>query len=154
MSNSSNREGTSESKFVAQSSTLADGQLAHGTPETRDHGYGDKTTTMEPKTVGQAAKDVDVPTAEEPAPSYLQEAQAAATAAGEKAYEAGSKVLAATGLMGGEKPKAPEVKQEVRHDPKIDALGKEHVEDFMRSQYTSNQRAGDTILPGGQDQKQ
>lgn len=70
------RPGTSETRFEQQQDAHAAGQLADGTPALNDHGYGDKSVTMEPDTVGQALKDVSVPSAEEPKDtSYIGQAK-------------------------------------------------------------------------------
>lgn len=70
------RPGTPETRFEQQQDTHAAGQLADGTPALNDHSYGDKSVTMEPDTVGQAPKDVSVPSAEEPKDtSYIGQAK-------------------------------------------------------------------------------
>ncbi|OCK80561.1 CRAL/TRIO domain-containing protein [Lepidopterella palustris CBS 459.81] len=60
------RTGASTPRNEQQESSRTAGQLAEGTPAVTDHGHGDKITTMEPSTVGQAPKDVSVPPVEEP----------------------------------------------------------------------------------------
>lgn len=147
-SNSETRAGTSEAKYAAQGHTLADGQLQDSTPDTRDHGQGERTTTMEPSTVGQAAKDVEVPTAAPAADAatqdttYLGQAQAALGAAAGAASGAGQSVLAVVGLGGkhegqsatGQETKAPAA------DGRVDSMPQQEVENFIRSKYETGAR--------------
>ncbi|KAB8342975.1 hypothetical protein FH972_022570 [Carpinus fangiana] len=146
-SNSDTRAGTSETRFTQQSHTLADGQLAQHTPESRDNGQGDKTTTMEPSTVGQAAKDVDVPLAQPPTEetdtSYLGQAKAAVGAAAGAATGVGASVLAAAGLGGSTETKkkdGDDTQVETKEDSRVDDMKQQEVENFIRTKYeTSNQ---------------
>ncbi|KAI7465970.1 CRAL/TRIO domain-containing protein [Hortaea werneckii] len=50
------RQGTSSTRYAQQSMTHAAGQLASGTPETKEDSQGEKQGIMEPGTVGQAPK--------------------------------------------------------------------------------------------------
>ncbi|CAI6338884.1 unnamed protein product [Periconia digitata] len=141
------REGTSETRYDQQHPTHASGQLATGTPHaaTNDHGHGDKTVTMEPGTVGQAPKDVSVPTPapSEPAaaPGYVEQAKAAVSSAAGAVtgLVGGSAVSNGDGVVNGnedkEKEKSPEQKE---LDSKIDQTAVPVVETMLREQ----QRAG------------
>ncbi|KAF2500130.1 CRAL/TRIO domain-containing protein [Lophium mytilinum] len=137
------RAGTSSTRFEQQAMTHAHGQLAEGTPAVNDHGFGDKTVTMEPSTVGQAPKDVSVPPAEEPpAPGYLEQAKGAVgSAATAVTAAAGSAASAVAGVLpvGGKntETKVEEVKEkteeEKEQDRRVDAAKPEVVEGFLRS---------------------
>lgn len=143
------REGTSESRFEQQNQTHASGQLAEGTPEAavKDHGYGDKTVTMEPNTIGQAPKQIPLPEREEPpAPGYLEQAQnAAAQASGYVASTVTSVAGAVTGAVSGNTDKKEEVAEPARAkspaeqqlDRQIDASKDQNVEVFLREQNRS-----------------
>jgi hypothetical protein len=146
------RAGTSETRYAQQEHTHASGQLEDGTPHSavNDHGHGDKSVTMEPATVGQAPKEVNLPQKETPAPGYLDQAKQVASQA---ATTVSSTVTAAastvTGLVGGSGPnadnqrpedKVPEKTPEQKAlDSQIDTKEAPAVEDFLRSQ-TGNTR--------------
>ena len=137
------REGTSDTKFEQQNQTHAAGQLAQGTPQAaiNDHGHGDKTVTMEPRTIGQAPKEIPVPEPEKPAaPGYLEQAQnAAALASAAVTSTVGGLVGAVTGSKAAEQKveepvervKSPEEKE---MDREIDATKNTSVEAFLREQ--------------------
>ncbi|KAH6637705.1 CRAL-TRIO domain-containing protein [Boeremia exigua] len=143
------REGTSEARFEQQDKTHASGQLAEGTPDAavKDHGYGDKTVTMEPNTVGQAPKQIPLPEREEPpAPGYLEQAQnAAAQASGYVASTVTSVAGAVTGAVSGNAEKKEEIVEpthtkspaEQQLDSQIDAAKDQNVEVFLREQNRS-----------------
>ncbi|KAI9724635.1 MAG: hypothetical protein M1828_003659 [Chrysothrix sp. TS-e1954] len=140
------RVGTSETRFNEQNTTHAAGQLASETPVRNDYGDGDTTTTMEPSTVGQAPKNVEVPEAkpkEEPAsPSYMEQAKAAAGSAASAVSAAGGTVLAKTGLGGQQAEDQEQKKEETaaeqkKEDPRVDSMPNNNVEDFIRQQYTT-----------------
>ncbi|KZM22614.1 uncharacterized protein EKO05_0009735 [Ascochyta rabiei] len=143
------REGTSEARFEQQNQTHASGQLAEGTPHAavNDHGYGDKTLTMEPNTVGQAPKEIPLPEREQPlAPSYLEQAQNAATqASGYVASTVTSVAGVVTGAVTGSAEKKegamepPRTKSptEQQLDRQIDASKDQDVEVFLREQNRS-----------------
>jgi hypothetical protein len=143
------REGTSEARYEQQNQTHASGQLAEGTPHAavNDHGYGDKTVTMEPNTVGQAPKDIPLPEREEPpAPSYLEQAQkAAAQASGYVTSTVTSVADAVTGAVSGNGEKKEEAVEPARTkspaeqhlDRQIDASKDQDVEVFLREQNRS-----------------
>ncbi|KAL6703464.1 hypothetical protein ACN47E_009638 [Coniothyrium glycines] len=140
------REGTSETRYAQQSHTLADGQLAAGTPDAavNDHGHGDKTITMEPNTVGQAPKEKPLPEPEQPpAPGYLEQAkQAAAAASATVTSAAGAVVTAVTGSHEQDKhveSAAPKTKsaEEQELDRKIDEVSDKDVEAILRAKNTS-----------------
>lgn len=139
------REGTSSTRYEQQGHTHASGQLEEGTPHAaiNDHGYGDKTVTMEPGTVGQAPKDVSVQPEEPSAPSYLDQAKAAAASASATVTSTVSSAAGAvTGLVGGigaaEKVEKVEeiAPQKSEEDKKLDeAIDKKEepaVEGFLR----------------------
>lgn len=141
---STDRSGTSSTRYADQSSTHAHGTLGSGTPSVRDEGHGASHSVMDPNTVGQAPKEHPMPEPETTAPSYLEQAQALAGQAGAAVSGAGSAALAAVGYGGGqttaaETEKAEEQQQERRipHDPAVDAAGDRSVEDFLRDQYKS-----------------
>lgn len=140
------REGTSDTRYEQQNHTHASGQLAEGTPHAavNDHGHGDKTVTMEPNTVGQAPKDVSIPTPEPPAPGYMDQAKSvAASASAVVTSTATSAAGAVAGLVGGSaeektEQKAPEKsEEEKRLDREIDAKDEPAVEGFLREKSTS-----------------
>ncbi|SMR63725.1 unnamed protein product [Zymoseptoria tritici ST99CH_3D1] len=60
------RQGTSATKFVQQNDTYAEGQAANNTPNTTLDGQGSRQAVVETRTVGQAPKEVGLPT---PAPA-------------------------------------------------------------------------------------
>jgi len=130
------RAGTSDTRFTQQHATHAEGQLAHGTPAVNDHGYGDKTSTVEPSTVGQAPKDVSIPPlqSESSAPTYMEQAQALPGQAYEAATSAATAAMAAVGL-GGKEEEQPreEPKPQKKEDPRVDGLSDRTVEEFMRA---------------------
>lgn len=142
------REGTSDTRYEQQTHTHADGQLADGTPHAavNDHGHGDKTVTMEPGTIGQAPKDVSIPSPEPPAPGYLDQAkQVAAQASSVVTSSAAAAAGAVTGLVGGDKAKAEEKveekapeksEEEKKLDAEIDAKSAPAVEGFLREKAT------------------
>ncbi len=140
------REGTSESRLEQQNLTHASGQLADGTPQkaVNDHGAGDKTVTVEPRTIGQAPKEIPLPEPEQPAaPGYLEQAQNAAASATSAITSTVSGLAGA--VMGGNKTeekveepiqrtKSPEEKE---MDRKIDAAHDKDVEAYLRKQNAS-----------------
>lgn len=122
------RQGTSATRFEQQQYTHAAGQLADGTPAQRETVKGDKVAVMEPKTVGQAPKEHDVPQPEgsEPAaPSYIDQAKGLVG-------QMEQTVLSAVGYGGKEEPAAP-VEEEKKEDPAVDAMDSKDVEEFLRS---------------------
>ncbi|ORY15906.1 CRAL-TRIO domain-containing protein [Clohesyomyces aquaticus] len=144
----SGRTGTSDTRFAAQNQTHAAGQLAAGTPHSaiNDHGHGDKTLTMEPSTVGQAPKEVNIVKDEgAPAPGYLDAAKAYA---GQAAGMVTSTVGAVGGLVGGggktemdgeeklvEKEKSEEEKETER---RIEEKANPVIEGFLREKTVSS----------------
>ncbi|KAF2018518.1 CRAL/TRIO domain-containing protein [Aaosphaeria arxii CBS 175.79] len=141
------RQGTSDTRYEQQHETHAAGQLADGTPyaAVNNHGQGDKTVTMEPGTVGQAPKDVTIPSQEPPAPGYVEQAkQVASTAAATVTSTVGSAVGNVAGLTGGSKSelktedgvvaKSPEQKE---LEKRIDAKDDPSIEGFLREKNTS-----------------
>lgn len=149
------RSGTSSARYDAQSATHADGQLAKSTPDKIDHGFGDKTTTVEPTTVGQAHKTVDVPDAQPPAAeehqaSYLEQAKNAAAGAATTVTEAGSAALGMMGLGGASDNQSAPAQEEKKEDltvrekpqdPRIDKMEDKDVEAFIRDQYATSKPA-------------
>jgi len=152
---SSVRDGTSSSRYAQQEGGHAAGQLAHTTPDVRNHGFGDRTSTVEPSTVGQAHKDVDVPYAQSQAPqvdtSYLGQAKAMANSALQTTSSAvgtaSNTVMSAVGYEHHEAQPAqhpPKQRRSIPQDPRVDRLPQHQVEDFIRSQYTSHNTLGET----------
>lgn len=153
------RAGTSGTRYEAQAETRAQGQLADGTPDSIDHGYGDRTKTMEPGTVGQAQKDVTIPDAkpsndddQKQQPGYLEQAKTAASGAAAAVGGAGSAMMAKVGLGGVSaspeaaaeeaKPNASEMPIRQKEDTRVDKMDDKNVEEFIRSQYSSANKAG------------
>lgn len=139
------REGTSSTRYTQQQHTHAEGQMAAGTPAPLHHGYGDKTHTVEPSTVGQGRKDVGVPRAQgaaEDESTYLGQAKAVASSAYDTAASAATSVLGSVGLAGKQEqaeaePAAPQVRPS-REDPRISHMEDRKVEDFIRNKYASH----------------
>lgn len=142
------RQGTSSTRFEQQSATHASGQLADGTPALRDNAEGDKHAVMDPHTVGQAPKEHPLPTPEEPAPSYVDQAKDVAGQAYEKGVELQQSVLSAVGYGGKEEPKVAE--PATKEDPAVDGMASKGVEEFLRSQNLS-QGAADKATAAGQE---
>lgn len=155
------RKGTSDSRFEQQAGTHAEGQLADGTPSTIHHGHGDKTSIMEPSTIGQAPKDVSVPKAQPNADaqagqsqSYLEQAKAvagsAAATVSAASMTAAESAMHAVGLGGqeGKEGEQQAAKAEATidkpHDPAVDAMKNKDVEDFIRSKYASANHPSNT----------
>lgn len=148
------RDGTSQSRYQQQEGGHAAGQLAYSTPDIRYQGFGDKTSTVETSTVGQAHKDVSVPFAYSQEPqvdnSYLGQAKAMANSAvqttGSVVGAAGNTVMSAVGYGDQEPQHQPYAPQEQRrtipHDPRVDRLPQHNVEDFIRSQYATHSTPG------------
>lgn len=153
------RAGTSGTRYEAQAETRARGQLADATPDSINHGYGDRTKTMEPGTVGQAHKDVSVPDAtpandvdQQQQPGYLEQAKNAATGAAAAVGGAGSAVMAKVGLGGSAdaqehpaeeaKTNGSELPVRPKEDPRVDRMDDKNVEEFIRSQYSSANQVG------------
>lgn len=140
MGPSTDRDGTSHSRYADQSHTHAHGNVAEGTPHV-EGSHGDAYSVMEPGTVGQAPKEHPMPPAEEPpAPSYLDQAKSVAGQAYDTAAAAGSSVLAAVGVGGKqEEPVQEETEPQIPHDPAVDGAEPHKVEEFLRSQYQSKE---------------
>lgn len=144
------RQGTSESRFEQQQETHASGQLERGTPHTalNDHGSGDKTVTMEPSTVGQAPKDVSIPSEQPPAQGYLAQAKGlAASATSAVTSTVGSAAGAVANMAGGNgtkvektvEQKSPEKTAEQKEiEKKIDGTEDPAIEGFLRAQTESH----------------
>lgn len=137
------RTGTSLGKFEQQNHTHAKGQMAEGTPVTIDQGYGDKHTTSEPATIGQAAKDVEVPYREKPQDtSYLGQAKAALNSAVVAAEGAEEAVLEKLGYGHKQEEKPAEPQHAAPEDPRIGQMENKDVEAFLRSKYADYDRPG------------
>ncbi|KAF1946628.1 CRAL/TRIO domain-containing protein [Clathrospora elynae] len=142
------RQATSETRYEQQAKTHADSNLASDTPQVavNDHGYGDKTMTMEPNTIGQAPKEVPLPEPEQPAaPGYLDQAkQAAASASATVTSTATSAAGAVMGAVGAgakeekiEEPVGTKSPAEKEMDDKIDATSAQDMEAFLRAKNMS-----------------
>ncbi|KAF2232760.1 CRAL/TRIO domain-containing protein [Viridothelium virens] len=134
------RQGTSETRFEQQDATHATGILAEGTPEVRHHGHGDKTSTMEPKTVGQAPKEVPRPEVREgegEGEGYVARAQAVASnayqEAGKLVGEAQKSVMGTVGLGDKEEGEKEVETQAEKTDPVVDNMKETNVEEYLRS---------------------
>lgn len=138
------RTGTSLSSYQAQNMTHARGQLAEGTPVVIDQGYGDKHTTHEPSTIGQAPKNVDIPYRDAPQAdnSYLGQAKAAVQSAVGAAESAEEAVLERLGYGHKQEEKKVEPKQQAPDDPRIAQLENKDLEAYLRSQYADYDRPG------------
>lgn len=163
------RQGTSATRYEAQSGTHAAGQAKQDTPLVTDN--DDKNTVIEPSTLGQAAKDVSVPEATPPArvgaaetasgadggqeQSYLQQAKAAIGSASETVlgavgYGGRGQVEKDTAheestriISGGELlDKEVDVNKTAEAAKKVDEMPKGDVEEFIRSKYTTANQAG------------
>ncbi|KAL1303320.1 hypothetical protein AAFC00_006723 [Neodothiora populina] len=139
LSPSTDRDGTSTARYQQQGYTHAHGNVAEGTPHIQGS-QGDTYGVMEPNTVGQAPKEHPLPVEEPPAPSYLDQAKSMAGQAAGTAAAVGSSALAAVGL-GGYAAAEPEPKEEEPKapaaDPAVDNAAPHKVEEFLRSQYSS-----------------
>lgn len=125
------RTGTSETRYIQQSGTHAEGTLAEGTPETKVDSQGEKQALMDPNTVGQAPKEHPLPIPEEPAPSLLDQAKDYAGQAVEQAKQLPGTVMSAVGM--GEKKEETAEPQEKKEDPAVDAMPAANVEEFLRA---------------------
>ncbi|KAK7546699.1 CRAL-TRIO domain-containing protein [Phyllosticta citricarpa] len=125
------RTGTSEARLAGQNGTHAEGQLADGTPHdaVNDHGHGDKTVTMEPNTVGQAAKDVpETKTGEEGKRKSLVD----------QAKDTAETVAASVGLVNGKKKgEDAENTAATAEDERVDKMQDKQVEGYLREQTMS-----------------
>jgi len=140
---STDRQGTSSTRYSGQGDTHAHGNAREGTPTTKGS-HGDTYHVMEPNTVGQAPKEHPLPPTEEPpTPSYLDQAKAVAGQAYGTAASVGSSALAAVGLGGHKTEEATESRDESpRADPKVDAADASQIEEFLRSRNESGTNAG------------
>ena len=133
------RAGTSETRYVQQSGTHAEGTLAQGTPALKIDSQGEKQALMDPNTVGQAPKEHPLPIPEEPAPSMMDQAKGLAGQAVEGAKQLPATVMGAVG-MGGQKEEDVQ-EQAKKEDPAVDAMEGRNVEEFLRSQTMSKPEA-------------
>lgn len=129
------RAGTSETRYIQQSGTHAEGTMADGTPDVKVDSQGEKQALMDPHTVGQAPKEHPLPIPEEPAPSIVDQAKEYAGQAVETAKTLPATVMSAVG-MGGQKEE-PVQEQAKKEDPAVDAMEGRNVEEFLRSQTMS-----------------
>ena len=142
------RQGTSATRYEQQDATHAAGELAHGTPSTQVNSQGDRTATMEPRTVGQAPKEHPATTEQtvsqsedpEPQPSYMDQAKQVAGQAYEQAAALPQTVMGAVG-MGGQKQSSQPQTEQVRDDPRVEQLSGEKVEEMLRAQTMSKPQA-------------
>lgn len=124
------RTGTSEARLAGQNGTHAEGQLADGSPDSavNDHGHGDKTVTMEPNTVGQAAKDV----------SSDKDGEGKRKSLVDQAKETASTVAASVGLANGKKENGDAEKTAAAaEDERVDKMEDKQVEGYLREQTAS-----------------
>ncbi|KAE9983019.1 hypothetical protein BLS_005036 [Venturia inaequalis] len=134
------RTGTSDTRLEQQDGTHASGTAASATPYNVTYGQHDKASTIEPSTVGQAPKDVQVhlPNSDggsSQAPGYLAQAQ----------NMAAKVVASAAGVVGlGGEEKKGAVKEEGRADVKddrVDGVKDEVVEEYLRAKAVAENRA-------------
>ena len=128
------------------------GQMGARAPTETDHGYGDRTTILEPSTVGQARTNVEVPHAERAHThgdeSYLGQAKAVADSAyattASVVGAASNSVMSAMGYGGQHEPEVNHSVERERktEDPRVDRMDNNAVEDFIRSQYTTHDNPG------------
>lgn len=149
-SNAPPQQSTSTTHYQQQQFSHTNNQGAEATPALVDHGYGDKTRTIQPATVGQAPKHVNVPetdTSEAVDNSYLGQAKAAAGSV----YTTATSVLGAasstvTSTLGygetsqqkEEETQPTETTKPKPYDTRVDQLQNEDVEDFIRSKYATH----------------
>lgn len=129
------RQGTSETRFEQQAETHAGGQLAHATPEVKVDGQGEKSSVMEPATVGQAPKEHPVPEPETAQPGIVEQAQTLAASAIQQTTALPQTIISAIGL-GGSKPEPPS-DPAPKEDPAVDQVANPLIEDFLRSKTMS-----------------
>ncbi|EMD00286.1 hypothetical protein BAUCODRAFT_62741 [Baudoinia panamericana UAMH 10762] len=130
------RQGTSSTRFEQQNNTHAQGQMAHGTPDYKVDGRGERQGIMEPNTVGQAPKEHPMKypqpgDGEGQQPSMMEQAQSYATQAVEQVQGLSGSVLVAVGM--GEKKEEVAAPKEVKpDDPRVDDMPAKNVEEFLR----------------------
>lgn len=163
------RQGTSNTRYEAQSGTHAAGQAKQDTPLVTNH--DDKNTVMEPATIGQAAKDTSVSTSVAPAAaeptetstaadgqqqqSYLQQAKSAMDSAsdtvlgavgygGRGQVEKDTAHEEATRIISGGDPdgKGVDENRAAETAKQVDGMKTGDVEDFLRSKYTTANQEG------------
>lgn len=136
---STDRQGTSSTRYTEQSHTHAHGNVASGTP-IKAGTQGDHYGVMEPNTVGQAPKEHPMPSTEDaPAPGYLEQAKALAGQAYGTATSVGTSALAAVGVVA--KPEEEPVRERSEASPRdsrIDDADPAQVEDYLRSRVTTH----------------
>ena len=132
---SDERIGTSETRYIQQGGTHAEGQLAHATPETKADSQGEQQALMDPHTVGQAPKEHPLPIPEEPQPGVIDQAKDMAGQAVEQARQLPTTVMNAVG-MGEKKEEIPQ-EEAKKEDPEIDAMSGKNVEEYLRSKTMS-----------------
>lgn len=145
------RTGTSTTAYEAQTGTLAQGTMAEDTPQVVDFGHGDKAAVMEPATLGQARKDVQIARdTSDDAPSIVDQAKSAVagvtTAAGTAASSVSGTVgalaggvLGAVGLGSQKKDDDAEVnkaEENKEKEPPLD-IKDEAMEGYIRTQHPS-----------------
>lgn len=128
------REGTSQTRYEQQAGTHAEGQVAEATPNLKVDGQGEQQAVMDPKTVGQAPKEHNLPDTEEP-PTMIEQAKDMAGQAVEHAKQLPTTVMSAVGMGSKEEPATePATKKE---DPAIDGMDSKQLEEFLRDQSRS-----------------
>ena len=146
------REGTSETRQDFQTGTHAEGVHADSTPAVIDHGHGDKSKAVEPSTIAQGAKEVQVPErqAEAGQETYVDQAKAAVGGAAASVGAVGAGLAEKVGLSSKSESVRDEADEKNREeeesrkvDPEVEKMGDVEVEDFVRSKYaSSNSKAG------------
>jgi len=136
------RVGTTATRYEQQSATHAHGTLANNTPNLRGSGDGDRHGVYEPTTVGQAPKEHPVPGQwEQPAPSYVEQAEHMAESAYASAAGYAGAAMKAVGLTGtgqqAEEHAEEQKVQRVPDDPRVDAASEKDIEEYLRNQYRS-----------------
>jgi hypothetical protein len=140
------RAGASFGRSDTPGQTHSSEQLAESRPVNNNRHYADaQHATYNPSTVGQAPKTVDLPYREAPQgqdTSYLGQAKAALNSAVVAAEGAEEAVLERLGYGHKQETHPQEQKQEVADDPRVDAMPKQSLEDYLRSQTADYDRPG------------
>lgn len=144
--NTTDRQGTTSTRYMQQDYTHGAGQQAADTPNNRLTADGDRVGVMDPHTVSQAPKEHPMPIASDADPdasqaSYVDTAKDLAGAAYGQAAGVATAALGALGL-GGKDVEADKVDDQPEtkapDDPRVDAVPTQNVEDFLRSRVTTS----------------
>jgi hypothetical protein len=140
-SESQPRAGTSGTAAEQQENTHAEGHMIEGTPHVVDYGHGDKAAIVEPRTVGQARKDVsaEIPQVEPQQPTVIDQAKGAIASAVNSTSAAAT---AAVNTVIGKTEETPGTETEKLEEKpaKLDAsdIDDRKVEAFLREESMSS----------------